>query len=241
MLLGNMEINVMGLLEPHSGIRVDEVVKQLGFTNWLRVEASRYADDIWVLWKNWETSYEYLFSNTQLLHYKIVEKKSNENVLVTFVYGDTSVAKRRELWLALQSIARSVRIAWLILELFVAFLSQSDKVGEVAPLLSLMSPFQDCMNQCNLLELVPIARDRFSWERMGIKERLDWVFCIFEREISHPQTKVSHHLRFKSDHRVIVVSNSSSSTRVKGRSIFNTKQLGALKMTFRACQIILEW
>lgn len=67
-----------------------------------------------------------------------------------------------------------------------------------------MEPFRNCVYACNLLEL-PVVGDRFTWEREGLKERLDWALCNFEWEVANPMAKAFHQLRFKSDHRVIVV------------------------------------
>lgn len=61
-----------------------------------------------------------------------------------------------------------------------------------------MESFRNCVNDCNLLE-IPVVGDRFTWEREGIKERLDWALCNFDWEIANRSTKAFHQLRLKYD------------------------------------------
>lgn len=43
-------INVLGLIETRiSGDRADKVVRKLGFSDWIRVEATGFAGGIWIL------------------------------------------------------------------------------------------------------------------------------------------------------------------------------------------------
>ena len=185
-------INVMCLLEPRiSGIKADRVVKKLGFSNWWRVEATGYAGGIWVLWNEVEVSVEYICSTTQLLHCNIKDKGLKEESLHTFVYGDTNPSKRRELWASLETLSKQITSRWVVLGDFNSFLSPNDKIGGSIPVTSLMSSFQNCITSCNLLEM-SVVGDRFTWEKEGVKERLDWVFCNYEWEISHPFTKAYH-------------------------------------------------
>ncbi|XP_028754579.1 uncharacterized protein LOC114714054 [Neltuma alba] len=67
-----------------------------------------------------------------------------------------------------------------------------------------MKQFKDCIDDTGLME-VSFQGDRFTWERTGLKERLDWVFCNFAWFAQFPNAKVSHELKFKSDHRVVIL------------------------------------
>ena len=90
---------------------------------------------------------------------------------------------------------------------FNTFLNPSDKEGG-APVSNLYhQQFRNCINNCNLLE-VPIVGDKFTWvkDNSEVKERLDWVFCNLTWDLTHPSFKAFHHLRYKSDHRIVVVS-----------------------------------
>ncbi|XP_028761232.1 uncharacterized protein LOC114719845 [Neltuma alba] len=87
---------------------------------------------------------------------------------------------------------------------FNSFLNANDKTGGGTPPNHAMDPFRRCVSHCDLLE-IPVIGDRFTWEKEGVRERLDWAFCNFDWEISHPNHKAHHQLRFKSYHRVLVI------------------------------------
>ncbi|XP_028751829.1 uncharacterized protein LOC114711579 [Neltuma alba] len=161
------------------------------------------------LWNDWEASVDYIWSTTQLLHCRIIDKASGRSVFVTFVYGDTSVIKRKSLWDSLRTLARTIDHGWLVLGDFNSYLNPKDKIGGAPPGNQTMSHFRTCLNSCDLLEL-PVVGDKFTWEREGVRERLDWAFCNFDWEISHPHFKCFHQLRFKSDHRVIMVTGENT-------------------------------
>ncbi|KAK4277819.1 hypothetical protein QN277_015755 [Acacia crassicarpa] len=46
-------VNILCLLEPRiSGVRADKVCRKLGFSHWMRVEATGFFGGIWVLWNS---------------------------------------------------------------------------------------------------------------------------------------------------------------------------------------------
>ncbi|XP_028752651.1 uncharacterized protein LOC114712302 [Neltuma alba] len=225
-------INIMGIMEPRiSGARADKVVKKMGFSNWIRVESTGYAGGIWVLWNDWEVSIEYVCSTTQLLHCKITSKTSAETMLATFVYGDTNPLRRRELWNSLRNIASSIDSDWMVLGDFNTFLTVEDKVGGTRPDNSMMISFRSCIDDCNLLE-IPVVGDRFTWERNDVKERLDWAFRNFNWEINHPHMKAHHKLRFKSNHRMIVVSDGGENRINRSNRVFKYQAAWCLEQDF---------
>lgn len=82
-------IQVMALLETRiSGDKADRVVKKLGFNNWLRVEATGFAGEIWLLWNEDDIRVDYILSDIQILHCKLFDKDKEEGAFVTFVYGE---------------------------------------------------------------------------------------------------------------------------------------------------------
>lgn len=89
------KIDVMCLAEPRiSGVRADHVCKKLSFSNWVRVEVTGYAGGIWVLWNIEDVKLVYLSSSTQMAHCEVLDRISNKSTYVTFIYKDTSVARR---------------------------------------------------------------------------------------------------------------------------------------------------
>lgn len=129
------QITVLGLAEPRiSGDRADQVCTKLGFSYWVRVEATGYAGEIWVLWNKKKVEISYLSSSTQSVHCEILELASKKTSCVTFIYGDTSPAKRNQLWVDLRVLARSMRREWLVLGDFNTYMWPQDKAGALGRL-----------------------------------------------------------------------------------------------------------
>lgn len=189
------DIKVMALMETRiSDTRADRQVRELGFTNWIRVEATGFAGGIWVLWNKADVQLKYVVSTTQFVHCQIWTTSSTEYQYATFVYGDTTTCRRKSLWRDLESIARRVQGQWIVLGDFNTFLSPADKLGGATVNYQEMDQFQTCLNNCGLSQ-IPVVGDRYTWEKEGVQERLDWGFCNFGWEIAHPNLKLFHQLR----------------------------------------------
>ena len=68
-LLNQSNVDVLMLLETRiSGRRADMVIRKLGFTHWIRVEACGYVGGIWLMWNEDSHRVEYLCSNEKLIH-----------------------------------------------------------------------------------------------------------------------------------------------------------------------------
>lgn len=159
------KIRIMVLLKTRvSGVKADRIMGKIGFSNWLRVEATGFAGGIWVLWNNWDVCVEYLCSNTQLVHCKVTDLVSGGEACATFVYGEPRVGMGSELWSALKTIAQHVKGKWLVMGDFNAFLSQTDKEGGSLPINVSMTQFNDCVQECGLLQL-PVQGSKFTWEK----------------------------------------------------------------------------
>ncbi|XP_028755095.1 uncharacterized protein LOC114714521 [Neltuma alba] len=200
-------INVLCLVETRiSGLRADKMVRKSGFTNWIRVEASGFAGGIWVLWKDNEVGINYICSNTQMIHCQIHDRPKKEKFYATFVYGETMAYRRIELWESLKVISNATTEPWVIVGDFNTFLTPSDKLGGAAPILPALQHFASCISESQLVEL-PVVGEKFTWEKQGVKERLDWAFSNVEWALKFPQSKAAHGMKFKSDHRIVLVSN----------------------------------
>ncbi|XP_028769432.1 uncharacterized protein LOC114726883 [Neltuma alba] len=223
----------MGLFEMRvSEVKAEKVIRRLGFNHWIRVEATGYAGGIWVLWNEEEVSVEYLYSNTQLIHCKLTNVSSGEVMFSTFVYGDTTIGRRRTLWESLKRITESIDGAWIVLGDFNAFLEPKDKLGGAPLVRQMMESFQSCLNHCELME-IPIVGDRFTWEKEGVRERLDWAFCNFDWELTHPHFKNYHQLRFNSDHRVLVLSGVKNGSSLNLKKSFRYQAAWCLEPDFK--------
>ncbi|KAK4260483.1 hypothetical protein QN277_003587 [Acacia crassicarpa] len=226
-------INILCLLEPCiSGDRADKVCRRLCFSHWIRVEASGFSGGIWVLWDNDTFDITYLSSSTQTLHCQVYDRTNNSTSLVTMVYGETTLSSRNPLWDSLRSLAINSTLPWLVLGDFNAFMSPTDKLGGAAPLWASMQQFRDCIDDTSLLEPM-VHGDKFTWEKEGLKERLDWVFNNLNWLNYHPNFTVRHELKFKSDNRIVVVNSSLSSQRRSFQKTFSYQIAWTLENDFK--------
>ncbi|XP_028773909.1 uncharacterized protein LOC114730961 [Neltuma alba] len=171
-IVTKFKVDILCLEEPRvSGNRADNVVKRLGFSHWIRVEASGYSGGIWLLWNSTEVSVTYICSSAQFIHCKVSNRSNPNGELITIVYGETSIAGRMMLWDSLRLIAGTVTEPWLVFGDFNAYMSLGDKEGGSRPNEAVMAPFRE------------------SWTE------------------SFPRTFVTHELRFKSDHRLLVINS----------------------------------
>lgn len=61
-LVKDYKVGILCLLETRiSGPGAEKVVRKLGFTNWIRLEASSFPGRIWVLWNEDSTQVDYVF------------------------------------------------------------------------------------------------------------------------------------------------------------------------------------
>ncbi|XP_028754089.1 uncharacterized protein LOC114713589 [Neltuma alba] len=151
-----------------------------------------------------ELSVTYICSSTQFIHCKVSSRSNSTGEFLTIVYGETKSIERMILWDSLRLIADTITGPWLVFGDFNAYLSPGDKKGGGNPNEAVMKPFQECVDDCGLTKC-ETRGDRLTWERTGLKERLDWVFQNVTWSSYYPKTLVSHELRFKSDHRFLVI------------------------------------
>ncbi|XP_028760821.1 uncharacterized protein LOC114719473 [Neltuma alba] len=190
-------IDILCLIEPRiSGQKADKVVRKLGFSHWIRVEATGFAGAIWVCWNEGDIKIEYISSTEQLLHCKVGRKNSNQCGFVSFIYGEPNYLKRGNLWQTIRTIAEHTTDAWLLVGDFNVIRHPRDRVGGAVPNTNSMDAFNNCLEETGLVELRD-PHDHFTWEREFIKEKLDWVFCNFQWENMFPHTAVKHDLAYK--------------------------------------------
>lgn len=123
-------LGILCLLEPRiSGSRADNVVRRLGFSNWVRVKASGFAWGIWVLWDARKFQFEYVASMEQFILCQVTIKSSNKGFFAMFVYSETTYLKRKALWEAMVTISKSMTDPLVILGDFNAYRWSHNKEG----------------------------------------------------------------------------------------------------------------
>lgn len=182
-----------------SGQKASKILKRLGFTNWIRVEALGFSGGICLLWRNSEFDADYVYSNPQLLHCLVTKRKTRESVLVTGVYGETNPSGRMALWDSLKTISGSINGPWLVMGDFNIYLSPEEKSRGATPSTQSMGALKDCIIDANLFDLDCVG-DRFTREKEGVKERLDWAFCNQSWAAKFPRIQAWNFLKYGSDH-----------------------------------------
>lgn len=128
------EIGVFCIIEPRiSGLRADRMVRRLGFTNWIRLEASGFSGGIWVLWNAGDFDIELVTSNEQFLLCSIKCLSINKEFHGLFVYGETNYKKRNSLWQAISHVAKNINGPLFLAGDFNAYRKQEDKKGGAMP------------------------------------------------------------------------------------------------------------
>ncbi|WJX67493.1 hypothetical protein P8452_51955 [Trifolium repens] len=198
-------IDVLIVLEPRiSGPTVDKVILKLGFDHHVRVDATGFSGGIWLLWK--DTGYDVVVvkSTKQILHIRFNQRNGGDCWELSCVYGSPRGTERVKLWDDLREIAYQISNPWLLMGDFNVYLDIADKQGGGEINFNSMWKFQDCVQQCNLLDL-GFHGPRFTWEGRGIKERLDRALCNCDWQVKFPDCNVTHLPALKSDHRPILL------------------------------------
>lgn len=141
--------------------------------------------------------------------------------LVTFVYPKNSATNRKELWTKFYNIAINVNEPWIVIGDFNCFHKMDDKLGGLSPSPHKLTNFNNCINDCGLLDL-PNYGLSYSW----FNQQVDYpIHCLLDRALvndkwidSHPSSfyKVMSPLTF--DHSPIMIFSGISS--VPKRFIF---------------------
>lgn len=103
----------------------------------------------------------------------ILLEKNNEDLVLSCVYGETTVIKRRELWAHLNSLKHGmVNTPWACIGDFNAYTCFDDKMGGSGPNLASMEDFVVCLDDCRLFDL-GFQGPKFTWSNGHIQERID--------------------------------------------------------------------
>lgn len=166
-----------------------------------------------------------------MIHCKLRDKSKGDSFLASFVYREPITSKREQLWDLIMGLARDINEAWLLLGDFNSYLALEDKPGGSPPPIKAMQQFLDCIRNASLLD-IPLVGERFTYEKQGVKERLDWVFGNVQWELNHPNTKAFHDLHYKSDHRLVVMADRSTINHNSAHPIFKYQPAWNLEPEF---------
>lgn len=193
-------IQVLVILEPMVVLDASFFCRRLGFASVL----SNQSNKIWIF-----SSLDFLMvpiqDTDQLLHVRISSGLFPRPFELTAVYAKCTRMERRELWDSFKSLAESVGDApWLAGGDFNCILHESERIGGLSDRRLDMEEFGDMVSDCGLTD-AGFSGSPFTWERNGLKERLDMMFYSDQWLDMFPMISVSHLSRTWSDHAPMLI------------------------------------
>ncbi|KAL0439728.1 UNVERIFIED_CONTAM: hypothetical protein Slati_2455800 [Sesamum latifolium] len=138
------------------------------------------------------------------------------NCLISVIYGDCDLIRRRDLWAGLCSLAEEIiDDPWCVLGDFNAVIDSSEVCGRAADTSSSMTEFRDCITEAALVHL-PFTGCPFSWHNCSEGSRSHWkrLDRVLVNEawlVIWPQTSYMSALPSTSDHSPLILMGSEGS------------------------------
>ncbi|XLR39159.1 hypothetical protein S83_023819 [Arachis hypogaea] len=204
-----------------SGQVARNVIKQLGYTNYIIEEAQGFAGGIWICWNRNDINIISIEAHQQYIHVKVQECGRGEWFFTT-VYASPHQQIRRELWPKLQNIANTVSGEWLIAGDFNEIKDSSEKRGGAPTDLRACNAFTNWINNCGLIDLGFIS-SRFTWRgpqwksQERIFERLDRAMANSSWRNRFHEATVEVLTRMKSDHHPLLITTEKRLNGIKDR------------------------
>ncbi|XP_019178992.1 PREDICTED: uncharacterized protein LOC109174182 [Ipomoea nil] len=200
--------NILGLFEPKvSGDQANRICSQLGFSDWVRVEAVGFSGGIWVLWKD-PVRISIVFTHPQfvLLH---VQQDGQPPWVFAPVYGSPTHHLRRRLWHDLSQSKRGPLGPWLVAGDFNYVMKREETANYNSFSSQRSSEFAAWIQDEGLIDL-GFSGPKLTWVKEGSAEvikgaRLDRALCNLEWRIRFPDASVEHLQRVASDHTPLLI------------------------------------
>ncbi|XP_061368621.1 uncharacterized protein LOC133311578 [Gastrolobium bilobum] len=215
-------VDIVILLETRiSGPKAQNVIKKLGFKNFLVEEARGYAGGIWALWNQPNFTIHRLEQSHQVIHMKI-EWNNKETFILSAVYASPQLDQRAILWEDLRNFSNSTRDPWLIAGDFNDIIGAHEKKGGAPVDQARCLSFAKAVDDCKLLDLGADG-PYFTWK--GPKfAHLDRVFKRLDRAMANgdwlarfDKATVKTLPRVYSDHNPLLIKLFSNRTRWEER------------------------
>ncbi|KAL0294091.1 UNVERIFIED_CONTAM: LINE-1 reverse transcriptase [Sesamum radiatum] len=174
-LVGEFNIKFLGLLETRVRVTNAPLVQKYTLPSWRWfVDYTETGSRIWLAWCDDEVQVEILAVNTQFIHCRLTNKRAHTKCLITVLYGENEVIKRRELWQGLIQLSRGITDEpWIVMGDFNAVLDDSEVNGYAADTSASMADFLECITESELTHL-PFTGANFTWHNCSDGERSLW-------------------------------------------------------------------
>ncbi|XP_019158270.1 PREDICTED: uncharacterized protein LOC109154983 [Ipomoea nil] len=195
--------NILGLFEPKvSGDQANKICSQLGFSEWIRVEAVGFSGGIWVLWKD-PVHISVLFTHPQFILVQVSQSGQPPWVFAA-VYGSPTHHLRCRLWRDLSQSKRGPQGPWLVAGDFNSVINKEETTNYSSFSTQRSSDFVNWIQDEGLIDL-GFSGPRLTWVKNGPTgatkgARLDQTLCNIDWRVRFPYAEVEHLPRVASDH-----------------------------------------
>ncbi|XP_057746094.1 uncharacterized protein LOC130965343 [Arachis stenosperma] len=221
-----------------SGENANNVIRQIGFNNYIWEEAQGFAGGIWICWNRVDLNISIVEFHAQFIHTKIQEDGKKE-WFFTAVYTNPHYQMRRLIWSKLLDIANTMRGEWLIAGDFNEIKDSSEKKGGAAIDLNAYNRFANWINESGLIDLGFIG-SRFTW-RGPQWEGQKRVFKRLDRGLANNQWRTIFHdatvevlTRRRSNHHPLLI-KTERVTHIANNKPFRFEAMWTLHPEFQNC------
>ncbi|XP_019198912.1 PREDICTED: uncharacterized protein LOC109192673 [Ipomoea nil] len=202
-LLRTYKPGVLGLFEPKiSGTHANSVCMQLGFSDWIRVEAVGFSGGIWVFWKD-PVQLTVISTHPQFILLQVKEA-GQEPWYIAPVYGSPAHYLRKRLWRDLTHLNCGINGPWLIAGDFNSTTCREETLNYSSYSAHRCADFVNWIQDEGLIDL-GFSGPPLTWMKDGQNRdskggRLDRALCNSVWRTRFPEARVTHLARIASDH-----------------------------------------
>ncbi|XP_019173838.1 PREDICTED: uncharacterized protein LOC109169412 [Ipomoea nil] len=217
-LIKSHRLKMIALFEPKvSGDHANLICKQIGFSDWIRVEAIGFSGGIWIFWED-SLRVTVSFTHPQFVLLQVWES-SQPPWWLAAVYGSPTHHLRRRLWQDLRQSTRGIVGPWIAAGDFNSVLSKDETSNYSSFSSRRCSDFAYWILEEGLIDM-GFSGPNLTWVKDGNTNntkgaRLDRALCSADWRMRFPEASVSHLARFSSDHAPILVCLDGSKNRRK--------------------------
>ncbi|XP_061352790.1 uncharacterized protein LOC133297639 [Gastrolobium bilobum] len=176
-------VGVAVILEPRvSGSKASRIIRSLGFSNHLTVDAHGFSGGIWVVWNIKDVVVTLISQHEQFVHCW-VEFPGLKGFFWTAIYASPHVTSRQVLWEELKHIGRSMDESWLLTGDFNEIALASEKRGRGPVDINKCNLFANVLNSCGVMDLGG-GGNRFTWKGPKFLN-LDRVYKRLDRAVGN--------------------------------------------------------
>lgn len=128
------------------------------------------------MWKASNVNIQTLASHEQFIRCRVLERRSDSQMLVTIIYGQNNVNKRKDLWSSLDSLGSNIREPWCLVGDYNAVIDPGDRVNGARVTDAEMEDLRRCTSDLNLTKMRSCGKN-FTWSNGHVSSKIDGVYC----------------------------------------------------------------